>query len=143
MKDSLACLSPMIINSVFSGLSLSFTPAIQFSIHVSRQCPLTSGGVLTTSEHPPGISIEIFRAIFDADESRMSQMPQGPCAVRTIGMTYGLHAAQLRILITPGIHKPFTENSSVASPRTHHIHGGYHKDIMDSMDVFMDEKYDP
>ena len=34
MRDYLACLSPMIINSVFSGLSLSFTPAIQFWTHV-------------------------------------------------------------------------------------------------------------
>ena len=34
MRDSLACLSPIIINSVFSGLSYNFTPAIQFWIHV-------------------------------------------------------------------------------------------------------------
>ena len=34
MRDSLACLSPMIINSVFSGISLSFTVAIQFWTHV-------------------------------------------------------------------------------------------------------------
>ena len=34
MRDSLACLSPMTINSVFSGFSLSFTPAIQFWTHV-------------------------------------------------------------------------------------------------------------
>ena len=33
-------------------------------------------------------------------------------AVRTIRMTYGLHTDQLGILITPGIRKPFTENSS-------------------------------
>ena len=32
---------------------------------------------------------------------------------------------------------------SVASQRTHHIHGGCHKDIMDGTDVFTDEKYDP
>ena len=32
---------------------------------------------------------------------------------------------------------------SVASPRTHHIHGGCHRDITDGTDVFTDEKYDP
>ena len=42
---------------------------------------LTSRGVLTASEHPPGISVEIFRAIIGADESRMSQMPQGDLRV--------------------------------------------------------------
>ena len=31
---------------------------------------------------------------------------------------------------------------SVASPRTHHIHGGCHKAITDGTNVFMDEKYD-
>ena len=30
MRDSLTCLSTMIINSVFSGLSFSFTPSIHF-----------------------------------------------------------------------------------------------------------------
>ena len=33
-------------------------------------------------------------------------------AVRTIQMTYGLHTDQLWILITPGICKPLSENSS-------------------------------
>ena len=45
----------------------------------------------------------------------------------------------IRILITPRIRKPFTENSnfSVASPQILLICGGCHKDVMD---VFADEK---
>ena len=63
-------------------------------------------------------------------------------------MLCGLHSAVIRILITPRIRKPFTENSSslyfsVASPLTHHIRGGRHKDITDAMDVFTAENYDP
>ena len=54
---------------------------LPIGLFVFRQCPLVSGGVLTASEHPPRISVEIFRAIIGGDESRMSRMPQGDLRV--------------------------------------------------------------
>ena len=61
-------------------------------------------------------------------------------AVRIIWMTYGLLTDQLQIFITRGIRKTFYRkfkqfDFSMASPRTHHICGGCHKDITDSTDM--------
>ena len=50
MKDSLASLSPMIINSVFLGFSLSFTSGIQFWIHVRH--PVSSAKLESNSYGP-------------------------------------------------------------------------------------------
>ena len=80
--------------------------------------------ILTASEHPPGISVEIFRAII-------------------ICMTYG-SVADINYTRHPQtFHEKFKQfDFSVAYPRTHHIRGGFHKDITDGTDVFTDEKYD-
>ena len=64
-------------------------------------------------------------------------------AVRIIRMTYRLVADINYTWHPQTFHRKFKQfDFSVASPRTHHIHGRRHKDITDGMDVFMDEKYD-
>ena len=108
---------------------------------VCLQCPLTSGGVLTASEHPPGKSVEIFRAIniIGADESRMSRMPQGDLRI-----TYGSVADINYTWHPPTFYGKFKQFVfSVAFPWTLHIHCRCHKDITDSTDVFMHGKYHP
>ena len=82
------------------------------------------------SQRCPGCHKEIYRCCKDNTDD--------------IQITYGSVADIIYTWHRQTVYGKFKQfDFSMASPQTHYIRGGCHKDIMHGMDMFTDEKYDP